>query len=90
MKKSFLLSVFCGLLLAAGALADDPMINITAPIGTVFVSSFPFTTNVALQISHPSGELKNLNVFKCRGFQNQPGFHAVRVPNGGHWKPVRQ
>jgi hypothetical protein len=72
MKKGILISLSCGLLVAGAAFADQPTVNITAPTGTVFVSSFPFSTNVVLQISHPTGELKNLQVFNLEVSQISP------------------
>jgi hypothetical protein len=73
-KKSILVSIFC-LLIAAAAFAQAPTINITGPTGTVFVSSFPFGTNITMQISHPAG-LANLQVFDVAVAQVSP----VSVP----------
>ena len=42
--------------------ADTPVINVTSPTGTVFVSSFPYSTTIALSIHHIS--LKDLNVLE--------------------------
>ena len=42
--------------------ADTPVINITSPTGTVFVSSFPYATTISLSIHHVS--LSNLNVLE--------------------------
>jgi len=71
-KKAFLL-IFGGLLTAASALAAGlpPAVNITGPTGTVIVSSFPFSTNIALQISHEDG-LDNLQVFDVETSQVSP------------------
>jgi hypothetical protein len=42
--------------------ADDPVINITAPMGTVFVSSFPYAATLSMNVSH--SKLHNLNALK--------------------------
>lgn len=42
--------------------ADTPSINITAPTGTVFVSSFPYAATITMTITH--NELKGLNVLE--------------------------
>ena len=74
LKKSILVSIFC-LLMAAAVFAQatniPPTINITGPTGTVFVSSFPFGTNITMQISHPAG-LANLQVFDVEVAQVTP------------------
>jgi hypothetical protein len=70
MKKSIILSIF-GALIASIGFAQAPTINITAPTGTVFVSSFPFNTNIIMQISHPAG-LEHLQVFDAEVSQISP------------------
>ncbi len=74
LKKSILVSIFCLSMAAAGfaqATNIPPTINITGPTGTVFVSSFPFGTNITMQISHPAG-LANLQVFDVEVAQVTP------------------
>jgi hypothetical protein len=59
------LALMASLLLYAPARkvkANTPVINVTSPTGTVFVSSFPYATSIALTIHHVS--LKDLNVFE--------------------------
>src|SRR5438094_4751359 len=73
MKKNIFAPIF-GLLVAASVFAGQnppPTINITAPTGTVFVSSFPFGANIDMQISHPDG-LDKLQVFDVEISQISP------------------
>src|SRR5205809_16983 len=51
--------------------AQAPTVTITAPTGTVFVSSFPISTNINMQISHPAG-LQHLQVFDAEISQMSP------------------
>lgn len=74
MNKRILIPVFSGLLAAASVCAAGgvpPTINITGPTGTVVVSSFPFSTNITMQISHPDG-LDKLQVFDVQTSQISP------------------
>jgi len=75
LKKSITVSIFC-LLMGTAVFAQQspnipPTINITGPTGTVFVSSFPFGTNITMQLSHPAG-LANLQVFDVEVAQVSP------------------
>lgn len=47
---------------ARKAQADTPVINVTSPTGTVFVSSFPYAATITLSIHHTS--LSGLNVLE--------------------------
>jgi hypothetical protein len=73
-NKRIAVLLFSGLLSAATVFAAGgvpPTINITGPTGTIFVSSFPFSTNITMQISHPDG-LENLQVFDVQTSRVSP------------------
>lgn len=68
MGKRYLLALAVVALAAPAELAyaDDPTILITAPSGVHYVSSFPFSTSITVQVSHPTGQLSDLNVFDVK------------------------
>jgi hypothetical protein len=73
-NKRIAVLLFSGLLSAVaafGAGGVPPTINITGPTGTIFVSSFPFSANITMQISHPDG-LENLQVFDVQTSRVSP------------------
>jgi len=73
-NKRIAVLLFSGLLSAATVFAAGgvpPTINITGPTGTIFVSSFPFSTNITMQISHPDG-LDKLQDFDVQTSQVSP------------------
>lgn len=50
--------------LLGSALAHQPLVDITSPTGTVYLASFPADVPVAFTVSHPDGEVRQLNVLE--------------------------
>jgi hypothetical protein len=57
--RSLLFTCVLGLV-SQYAVADMPVVNITGPTGTIYVSSFPYATNIAFNLTH--SQLKDLHV----------------------------
>lgn len=66
--------------------ADAPVINITSPTGTVYVSSFPYAATIALTIHHVS--LSALNVLEVTVDGNSlTGVIGNPFDNSNHCRP---